>query len=72
MIVLREAAQAIGNYRLAGSTLYVTIELRHGAGAMIQARVERLVYGADASERRRGGARVFRFSIIPTRFIALR
>jgi tRNA(adenine34) deaminase len=48
VIALREAAQAIGNYRVAGSTLYVTIEpCAMCAGAMIQARVERLVYGAD-------------------------
>jgi len=48
MIVLREAARALGNYRLAGTTLYVTIEpCSMCAGAMIQARVPRLVYGAD-------------------------
>lgn len=46
--VLREAARALGNYRLAGTTLYVTIEpCAMCAGAMIQARVTRLVYGAD-------------------------
>jgi tRNA(adenine34) deaminase len=38
----------LGNYRLAGMTLYVTIEpCSMCAGAMIQARVSRLVYGAD-------------------------
>jgi len=48
MIVLREAAKIIGNYRLPGSTLYVTIEpCAMCAGAMIQARIARLVYGAD-------------------------
>jgi tRNA(adenine34) deaminase len=48
VVALREAARAIGNYRLAGTTLYVTIEpCAMCAGAMIQARVERLVYGAD-------------------------
>jgi tRNA(adenine34) deaminase len=48
MIVLREAAQVLGNYRLAGTTLYVTIEpCSMCAGAMIQARIPRLVYGAD-------------------------
>lgn len=48
MIVLREASRAIGNYRLAGVTLYVTIEpCSMCAGAMIQARVPRLVYGCD-------------------------
>jgi tRNA(adenine34) deaminase len=44
--VLREAARLLGNYRLAGTTLYVTIEpCSMCAGAMIQARVPRLVYG---------------------------
>jgi tRNA(adenine34) deaminase len=48
VVVLREAARLLGNYRLAGSTLYVTIEpCSMCAGAMIQARVPRLVYGAD-------------------------
>jgi tRNA(adenine34) deaminase len=48
MIVLREAARALGNYRLAGTTLYVTVEpCSMCAGAMIQARIPRLVYGAD-------------------------
>jgi tRNA(adenine34) deaminase len=48
IVVLREAARAIGNYRLAGATLYVTIEpCSMCAGAMIQARIGRLVYGAD-------------------------
>ena len=47
IIVLREAARLLGNYRLAGTTLYVTIEpCSMCAGAMIQARVPRLVYGA--------------------------
>lgn len=48
MIALREAARAIGNYRLLGASLYVTIEpCPMCAGAMIQARVARLIYGAD-------------------------
>lgn len=48
MVVLREAARLLGNYRLAGTTLYVTIEpCSMCAGAMIQARVPHLVYGAD-------------------------
>jgi tRNA(adenine34) deaminase len=48
MIVLRDASRTIGNYRLAGVTLYVTIEpCSMCAGAMIQARVPRLVYGCD-------------------------
>jgi tRNA(adenine34) deaminase len=48
IIVLREAARSVGNYRLADTTLYVTIEpCSMCAGAMIQARISRLVYGAD-------------------------
>ena len=48
IVVLREAAHLLGNYRLAGTTLYVTIEpCSMCAGALIQARVPRLVYGAD-------------------------
>ena len=48
ILVLREAARRIGNYRLADTTLYVTVEpCSMCAGAIIQARVPRLVYGAD-------------------------
>ena len=48
IIALREAARAIGNHRLLGATLYVTIEpCAMCVGAIIQARVERVVYGAD-------------------------
>jgi tRNA(adenine34) deaminase len=48
IIALREAARAAGNYRLMGTTLYVTIEpCAMCAGAIIQARVARVVYGAD-------------------------
>jgi tRNA(adenine34) deaminase len=44
---LRGAAAAIGNYRLSGCTLVATLEpCAMCAGALIQARVERLVYGA--------------------------
>ena len=48
LIVLREGSRVLGNYRLAGTTLYVTIEpCSMCAGAIIQARVPRLVYGGD-------------------------
>jgi tRNA(adenine34) deaminase len=48
IIVLREAARLLGNYRLAGTALYVTLEpCSMCAGALIQARVPRLVYGAN-------------------------
>lgn len=48
IVSLREAARAVGNHRLLGATMYVTIEpCAMCAGALIQARVARLVYGAD-------------------------
>lgn len=48
IVALRQAAAAVGNYRLLGAAVYVTIEpCAMCAGAMIQARVARLVYGAD-------------------------
>lgn len=44
---LREAARALANYRLAGCTLYVTLEpCAMCAGAIMQARIARLVYAA--------------------------
>ncbi len=47
VVVLRQAAQAVGNWRLSGVTLFCTMEpCPMCAGAMIQARLERLVYGA--------------------------
>ena len=48
MVVLREGSRKLGNYRLAGTALYVTVEpCSMCAGGMIQARVPRLVYGCD-------------------------
>lgn len=48
IVALRQAAQRAGNYRLAGATMYATIEpCAMCAGALIQARISRLVYGAD-------------------------
>jgi tRNA(adenine34) deaminase len=47
IMAIRRAGQVINNYRLPGSTLYVTLEpCVMCAGAMIHARIERLVYGA--------------------------
>lgn len=44
---IRKAAAAVGNYRLAGCTLYVTLEpCAMCAGAMIHARIDRLVFAA--------------------------
>ena len=47
IVALRRAAASMGNYRLTGTTLYVTIEpCLMCVGAMIHARIARLVYGA--------------------------
>ena len=47
MEALRAAAQAVGNYRLAGADMYVTVEpCLMCAGALVHARIRRLVYGA--------------------------
>jgi tRNA(adenine34) deaminase len=48
ILALRAAAKAAGNYRLTDATLYVTLEpCAMCAGAIVQARLARLVYGAD-------------------------
>ena len=48
MLALRGAAARLGNYRLNGVDLYVTLEpCAMCAGALVQARMRRLVYGAD-------------------------
>ena len=47
MIAIREAARAIGDFRLTGATAYVTLEpCAMCAGALVHARVDRVVYGA--------------------------
>ena len=47
IVALRAAAQATGNYRLTGATLYVTVEpCVMCAGALVHARIATLVYGA--------------------------
>jgi len=47
IVALRAAAAALGNYRLPGCTLYVTLEpCAMCAGAMIHARLDRLVFAA--------------------------
>jgi tRNA(adenine34) deaminase len=47
IVALREAAKALGNYRLPGCSLYVTLEpCAMCVGAMIHARLARVVYGA--------------------------
>jgi tRNA(adenine34) deaminase len=48
IVVIRESARLFRNYRLADTTLYVTLEpCSMCSGAIIQARIPRLVYGAD-------------------------
>src|ERR1700741_2486064 len=65
ILVLREAARLLGNHRLAGTTPYVTIEpCSMCAGAIVQARVPRLVYGADDPK---GGAVRSCFEILSDR-----
>ncbi|HEV2706666.1 MAG TPA: tRNA adenosine(34) deaminase TadA [Pyrinomonadaceae bacterium] len=47
VVALREAARRVGNFRLSGSVMYATLEpCAMCAGALVQARVRRLVYGA--------------------------
>ena len=56
IIALREAASAIGNYRLESASLYVTLEpCAMCAGALVNARIERLIFGAR--DLRFGGVR---------------
>ena len=48
IVALREASRLVSNYRLSQMTMYVTLEpCAMCAGAIIQARVPRVVYGAD-------------------------
>ena len=57
MIALREAAKALGGWRLAGVTLYCTLEpCPMCAGAMLSARLDRLVYGADDAKAGAAGS----------------
>jgi tRNA(adenine34) deaminase len=56
VVTLRRAARRVGNYRLPGTTLYVTVEpCAMCAGALVQARVARVVFGA--SDPKGGAAR---------------
>jgi tRNA(adenine34) deaminase len=67
IVALREAARVIGNYRLTEVDVYSTIEpCAMCAGALIQARVRRLVYGAPDE---RAGAVESRFRICDTDFL---
>src|SRR5215510_2862762 len=67
LVALRDAARAIGNYRLTGVTVYSTIEpCAMCAGAMVHARAARLVYGAPDP---RAGAVVSHLGICTTEFL---
>jgi tRNA(adenine34) deaminase len=67
IVALREAAQKLGNYRLTGVDVYSTIEpCAMCAGAFIQARISRLIYGAPDE---RAGAVRSRFRICETDFL---
>jgi tRNA(adenine34) deaminase len=56
ILAMREASAALGNYRLEGATLYVTLEpCVMCAGALVTARISRLVFGAR--DLRFGGVR---------------
>jgi tRNA(adenine34) deaminase len=47
ILAIRQAAEQVGNYRLTDATMYVTIEpCAMCAGAMVNSRIKRLVYGA--------------------------
>ena len=47
MLVIRDACQELGSWRLSGTTLYVTIEpCPMCAGALVMSRIDRLVYGS--------------------------
>ncbi len=57
MIALREAARTLGGWRLLGVTLYCTLEpCAMCAGAMVQARLPRLVWAADDPKAGAGGS----------------
>src|SRR5436190_11295706 len=67
ILALRHAARVADNYRLTDATVYSTIEpCAMCAGALIQARVGRLVYGAKDE---RAGAVESRFAICDTDFL---
>ena len=67
IVALRAAAKVLGNYRLTDVVVYSTIEpCAMCAGALIQARVKRLVYGARDE---RAGAVESRFRICDSEFL---
>jgi len=64
IVALRAAAASLGNYRLVGCDLYVTLEpCLMCAGAMIHARINRLVFGAFDPRAGAAGSIVDAFSL---------
>jgi len=64
MLALRQAALAEENYRLPGATLYVSLEpCTMCAGAMLHARVDRIVYGASDPKTGAAGSVLDVFSL---------
>jgi tRNA(adenine34) deaminase len=64
ILALREAGRRVSNYRLPGTTLYVTLEpCPMCAGALVHARVDRVVYGASDPK---GGACGSVFDLLPS------
>ena len=67
IVALRAAARDAGNHRLEGATLYVTVEpCAMCAGAIVQARVARVVYGADDPK---GGAFRSCFEVLASQWV---
>ena len=67
LVALRAASKVVANYRLTGADVYSTIEpCAMCAGALIQARVRRLIYGARDE---RAGAVYSKFRICDTDFL---
>ena len=63
ILAIRDAAQRVDNYRLLNATLYVTLEpCVMCAGAIVHARIDRLVYGASDPK---GGACGTVFDLLP-------
>jgi len=64
ILALRDAGRRLGNYRLPGTRLYVTLEpCPMCAGAIVQARVEQVIFGAADPK---GGACGSVFDLLPT------
>ncbi|MBX3710175.1 MAG: tRNA adenosine(34) deaminase TadA [Gammaproteobacteria bacterium] len=67
IMVIRKAAEKIGNYRLLSTTLYVTLEpCIMCAGAMVHARINRLVYGAADLK---AGAIISKMAVLEASFL---